>query len=175
MSALYDNEIYQVCKFHYGKAFLGVFAADQVPTKFRIYPNAMIVNTDKKDEPGEHWVCYFCESPKTFEFFDSYGNLPEFYGLPTFPNLKCNLHSIQSLDSSVCGHYCIYYIHHRFSKISSSCILKYLHQSRNPDKLVAVHYLNLKSCQSPNSNICVHTKTSQCCKLRKQSKFHNCV
>ena len=47
------------------KKFLGVFAADKI--LFPIpYFCCFIVNTEKYGQPGEHWVCVFCNRKKNY-------------------------------------------------------------------------------------------------------------
>ena len=42
----------------FAKQYLvGVFAADQLPTKE--FPGAYIVNTNTSSQPGQHWVAFF--------------------------------------------------------------------------------------------------------------------
>ena len=40
------------------KVFRGVFPANKLPpvTKWRVFSDAYIVNTDSAGEPGEHWL-----------------------------------------------------------------------------------------------------------------------
>ena len=43
--------------------FLGCFAADQIPTGISKYPASLIINLDKKNKPGTHWVAAYIENP----------------------------------------------------------------------------------------------------------------
>lgn len=108
--------------------FLGVFASDAIPTLKE--KSAVVVNVDKSSEPGSHWLAFYYEN-NNIEFFDSYGNPPEFYG-PSFQDFFSNYSSVswnsttlQSLTSNVCGPYCIYFIlkrcqgHSLYSIVSS--------------------------------------------------------
>ncbi|GBL95302.1 hypothetical protein AVEN_37751-1 [Araneus ventricosus] len=58
-------------------------------------------------EPGSHWLAFYSEG-SNIEFFDSYGNPPEFYG-PRFQGFTSNYSSVywnsttlQSLTSNLC-------------------------------------------------------------------------
>ena len=55
---------------------VGVFAADQLPTKE--FPGGYIVNTDTSSQPGQHWVAFFTTEEGT-ECFDSFGENPSAY------------------------------------------------------------------------------------------------
>ena len=96
----------------------GVCARDEVGRVLKdeklAYPLCLIVNTDLSSGEGEHWVALFLESPSRCEFFDSYGETPSFYKL-TLPT-RCSLantRQLQSQISSVCGHYCLFYLTYR--------------------------------------------------------------
>jgi len=61
-----------------GDQFLGVFARDQLIDlkKIERFPAALIVNTDKSTDRGQHWVAVYCDAYQTGEYFDSYGREP---------------------------------------------------------------------------------------------------
>ena len=53
--------------------FDGVFACDHLPTK----PRLMVCNTDKSDEPGEHWIAIYVDDDGRYgEYFDPLGRAP---------------------------------------------------------------------------------------------------
>jgi hypothetical protein len=106
--------------------FTGVFAADMVPRRASSYPTCFVVNTDPASKPGEHWVACYASSPKHVEFFDSYGMPPYAYKNIQLP-YKVTTHntdSIQCIDSSACGQYCIYYLRERARGQSMPQIVK---------------------------------------------------
>ena len=91
---------------------VGVFAADQLPTKE--FPGAYIVNTDTSSQLGQHWVAFFTTEEGT-ECFDSFGENPSVYSEYIAGWLKDDFQvvqreTLQSRDSTVCGQYCIYFI-----------------------------------------------------------------
>lgn len=96
------------------KIFKKVCALDQLeaPT----YPSAYVINSDPIDEPGEHWIAIYFDRWGRGEYFDSYGLPPAVTGLTAYMDrysLKkwiYNRKTLQSLFSSVCGHYCVYFI-----------------------------------------------------------------
>ena len=98
------------------KIFDGVHAADQLHNSLD-RPMAMVVNTDPSWKPGRHWVAIYApKRNEPWEYFDSYGEPPNETLIKTFlkkKNYIINKKSLQSPSSSVCGHYCIYYLVHR--------------------------------------------------------------
>ena len=102
--------------------FQGVYAADKIPP-LRM-GSAIIVNTDKSTEPGMHWLALY-QDREALEFFDSYGQSPDFYGF-SFTNVKWNNIPLQSITSNVCGAYCIYYILKRCQGYSMYSIIEKL-------------------------------------------------
>ncbi len=106
--------------------FLGVFPSDLIPITNLKYPCAYVANTDPSNKPGTHWVAFYHLSKKSIEFFDSFGMQPSIYG---FNNIDCNTYNkniLQSFNSNVCGHYCIYYLYQRSHAKSLSHIVNSL-------------------------------------------------
>lgn len=94
---------------------MGVFPADQIPRKWH-KPSAFVLNTDPSFKPGSHWVALYVEKNGSGWYLDSYG----------FPcmieehlksiknncrNFRYNTVQLQSDNSSVCGHFCILFLH----------------------------------------------------------------
>ena len=105
--------------------WLGVFARDQLPPLGRSQhrPFALVVNTDPTDKPGAHWLAFFASATKPLEMFDSYGLPPDMHSLAHLaPRIYSSSYSYQSLDSSVCGHYCLFFFFNRTHGLSYSTI-----------------------------------------------------
>lgn len=102
---------------HNTKDFVGVFPADQLPLRPR---GIMICNLDSADLPGSHWLCLsfinedgHARRPRG-EVFDSLGQYPNAV-IAAYMNDNCqtwtyNIRQLQSVISSFCGHYCIFYV-----------------------------------------------------------------
>ena len=106
-----------------GVHWLGVFARDQVPPLGRSQhrPFALVVNTDPADKPGAHWLVFFvsASAAEPLEMFDSYGLPPDMHSLGHLaPRIYSSFASYQSLDSSVCGHYCLFFFFNRAHGLS---------------------------------------------------------
>ena len=96
-----------------GVHWLSVFARDQLPPMGRSQqrPFALVVITDPPDEPGAHWMAFFAlTAAEPLEMFDSYGLPPDMHSLTHLALLiYSSSTSYQSLNSSVCGNYCLFY------------------------------------------------------------------
>ena len=111
--------------------FLGVFASDQIPNTIQVTrqaPCCYVANTDPISRQGSHWVAVYIPSPRTLEFFDSFGRHPITLGF-SFPNSIRILHNtiqIQADSSGVCGEHCVRFLSHRSNGKSMSHILSML-------------------------------------------------
>ncbi len=114
---------------HSGLNFVGVFPSDNLPcvTGFASRaPCCYIANSDPCTELGSHWVAFFHSSPKSLEFFDSYGKTPAYYGLST-PNtmsLQYNNFQLQADSSLLCGQWCILFLHRRPQGTSFASLIR---------------------------------------------------
>jgi len=125
---------------------LSVFPANCIPSiqdaQKHAYDVCFIVNTDPHDQPGKHWLAFYYDSKKrVLEYFDSFGFPLKLYG-----TIKSNLsgrnlkivavnsrNCLQAVDSSVCGYYCVLYLHWRMLlKNSESVISKFKNLANSP-------------------------------------------
>lgn len=108
------REIYESLQYLPLSTF-GVYPADQIPRVWTL-PAGLVVNTDKGDGPGEHWVAMYVDDKRKGVYFDSYG-LP-----PIIPQhlarlrrnckfYRYNLKQLQSNTSDVCGQFCVVFLH----------------------------------------------------------------
>ena len=111
MKSLSTRDILEnVMKDPYAKInFLGVFPRDQLP-RITTYPFSLIVNTDKHDEKGEHWLAIYVGKNKNCEFFDSFGFSEKDYGFESYirtfsRNYSHNKLQMQDISSNACGYY----------------------------------------------------------------------
>lgn len=101
-------------KLRFLKSFIGVFPCDRIPSFHRL-PASMIVNTDKHNERGEHWVAIYISDEKIGYYFDSYGLPPlnkeiEDYINANTTHWKYNQKGIQGLNSIKCGQFSVLFI-----------------------------------------------------------------
>jgi hypothetical protein len=116
--------------------FTGVFPSDKAP-HITQFPTTLVLNTDKHDEKGAHWLAIYIQDNSTVEFFYSYGLPPETYGkditrfVNKYPNIRWNKIVMQSLTSNVCGQYCIYFILRRCQGLCMKFIIHQLAGKKN--------------------------------------------
>lgn len=100
----------------------------------------MIINLDPSDLPGSHWVtvCLYKTSSgdKVLEYFDSYGSLPPEFETPRGWNLRYSLVPLQSVFSTTCGHYCVFFTDLRLLGVKFETILRELTNVSDPDEFV---------------------------------------
>ena len=90
-----------------------VCAKDQLPRQNPIHVKAYIVNTERSNKAGEHWVAVIFNNNDNVLYFDSYGLPPLETEIINFLNnhsssWRYNRQRLQSLQSKVCGLYCIF-------------------------------------------------------------------
>lgn len=151
------EELDRILKRAIGAKYVGVFAADEIQSILSSRRGdssssfCFLANTDLSNEPGEHWVAFFVVSNCTLEFFDSYGEHPYTYfphlQLTThFTNLLYNNQKLQKLNSTVCAHYCLYYLYLRvvMNKSLHSIVNSLsLYRTPHPDKIVKSFFIRL--------------------------------
>jgi len=93
--------------------FNGVFPADRLPRHRLKKPTLLVVNTDRSDKPGQHWVAMYFDGEGYGELFDSLATTP-IKTFKDFMNRNCtrwlkNDMQLQSIISRFCGHYVVMY------------------------------------------------------------------
>ena len=123
---LYDYQIKDMMKRY--KRFVGVISADEIdtlPAKKRI---GFIMNLDKRDQPGSHWVACYIDTvhDRSVEYYDSFGREPSLSFLrqikdlitrispPTYLKLKINRIIQQRVTSDNCGYFSMKFLVDRF-------------------------------------------------------------
>ena len=112
--------------------FLGCFAADVLPTNLNNQvPVCFIANVDQSSENGSHWVAFCIPKIDHLEYFCPLGI--SFYHWPIFVNyirnimnfesIVMNRKRIQSINSNLCGVFCIEFLVKRDKGISFAIIV----------------------------------------------------
>jgi hypothetical protein len=111
--------------------FLGVFAADKIPSKVPTFCG-FVVNTDPRSQPGTHWMAIYIDGNGNGEYFDSYGLRPfipeHVLFLKKLKKFRYNKTTLQSLISTLCGQNCVLYLDSKFRGYSMNKILRNLKQ-----------------------------------------------
>ena len=107
--------------------FMGVFPRDLIPNlnADSRFPCCFVVNSDPSTQLGTHWLAFYFSDFSTCDFIDSYASHPSNYSIAIRSGLKIstNQNILQSLDSFVCGHYCVYSLYQRSRGLSYKQIL----------------------------------------------------
>jgi hypothetical protein len=119
-------EIETFLRKHCSDLFMGVYSSDQLPKTINP-PKLLVCNTDTSDLPGEHWIAIYIGSDGHGEFMDSFGREP---GQPFLDFM--NKHSkiwlyndkqLQSVISSYCGNYVLFYCFRRSRGMNLNAII----------------------------------------------------
>lgn len=107
----------------------GVYPADRIPIRWP-RPFAMIANTDNHNQSGTHWIAMYLVKNGYGVYLDSFGQPPmirhHHHRLRlNSKNFVWNKKSLQSFNSTVCGHYCLMFLHYmcRGYSLQSFCDL----------------------------------------------------
>ncbi|MGN6671133.1 MAG: hypothetical protein ACTHJ4_06310 [Candidatus Nucleicultricaceae bacterium] len=125
------------------KAYVGCFAADQIPKLRSPMPQCMVVNLDTSDGVGTHWVGIYIQSPKEADYFDSFAEWPSTsehirHFLKQFEKINKSSKSLQSERSSACGKHVIYFLCRRCQGWPLKRIIAHIVECKtHPDKLVS--------------------------------------
>ena len=96
--------------------FGGVYPCDLLPLSKNPRQQYFVANTDESHREGAHWVAIRRGGPESDdEYFDSYGLFPLNQHLDTYlgPSYLKGTRTLQSAQTTVCGQYCLFFIHNR--------------------------------------------------------------
>ena len=112
---LTDFELVEYAKELKIKYFRGVFMRDSLPLRPH-NKECGIVNFNKSDQSGSHWVCYFKDDHQRI-YFDSFGQVTPIEiqnylktSSERFSNkqvIQRNTDIVQRVNTRVCGHLCL--------------------------------------------------------------------
>ena len=91
-------------------------------------PVGWVLNTDPCQGGGEHWVALYIGADGVGEYFDSYGISPMHPDVVSRLNGSLriwawNTRPLQSLETAVCGQYCVFYALHRVRGLTMTDIV----------------------------------------------------
>ena len=125
--------------------FVGVFAADQLPQE-KEFPGGYIANTDASGQNGEHWGAFYCEKG-VIECFDSFGAKAGSYSpfIDKWLDGEYQVmqkEKIQSVDSTVCGQYSMFFILLKCNGFSYQDILSVFTTNRTVNDKFVCKFIN---------------------------------
>lgn len=103
------------------KLYIGCYPCDRLPKLLdhqQKTPFSLVANNDPASKKGTHWVAMFAQDLDTIFYFDSLGAEPNRciqVFLQQFKQVTRNNKIVQSISSSACGYYCIYFIYNMCS------------------------------------------------------------
>ena len=125
--------------------FGGVIASDQIQNLKKRLPIGFIMNLDKSDEPGSHWVaCYI--NGDSVEYFDPLGQPPSnkfkkdikdyliSMKIPILMKFKINNIAWQNEKTNHCGWFCIQWLDNRFNGVPFKEATKFTNRSNEGEK-----------------------------------------
>ena len=132
-------ELTQKCEY-LRPIFIGVFARDDLPKRklSRNKSHALIVNLDTKSQPGSHWIGIYAPRKCTYiEYWDSTGRPPRHESILNFLNYQrdffyFNNMSLQSIYTTTCGQYCLFFLCCRILGLTQREILNFF-ETDNPE------------------------------------------
>ena len=143
------KKIITICKTDakIAPVFSGVFPSDCLP-KSVFYPTAFVLNTDPKSKPGTHWVSIYIDGEGRGDYFDSYGKEPPI-SFKRFLDKNCiqwqyNNRQLQAPLTSVCGQYCILFLHLRCRNVSMQSILSQFGIDLVKNDRCVINFINKK-------------------------------
>ena len=123
----------------------GVLARDELPSKVN-YPSCYIINTKPRKHRGEHWLAFYFDEKGHADFFDSYGNPPDYFKLESFITKVSKSWSYNKIQvqgfSSHCGYYSLLYLLQRCRQKSNQFFAFFNKNYLLNDKKVD-YYINL--------------------------------
>jgi len=124
------NEIFNLLAKKCKGTFLGVFARDKLPKNLPKKRNvSLIINTQGSAKKGLHWIAMYFDKNGNGEYFDSFGLPASTHPIfERYLNKHCrkwimNRKQIQSVVSSVCGHYVVMYCFYKHLNYSMRSIV----------------------------------------------------
>jgi hypothetical protein len=101
----------RLCNELFGSKFYGVFPSDKIP-KLNFHKKYCILNLDKSNQPGSHWIACVLDGNDDIYIFDTYDRsikkiLPIIYKVKHHRILSGNKSVLQKIDGEDCGQRCI--------------------------------------------------------------------
>lgn len=144
---------------HKFELFGGVFPLDMIPSYN--CNKIIIVNFDPSNETGSHWVSLYYNNIRN-EYFDSYGykSLKKEITKSLGKCYKFNGEQLQSFNSDVCGHFCVFYTIHKCSNFSLESIINHFTENLKLNDEIVYSYVENISKQISYEN---DTNEQFCC------------
>lgn len=161
--------------------FKGVYPLDRIPQIIKNKPALLIVNLDKSNSPGSHWVAIYLPIKGNPEYFDSFGIKPlhneflEFFKKNKYTRVLYNKTQLQDFASTVCGQYCCVYLLHKAKNITLKSFIEsnfkrgnfHCRRRQNDKKVEALFRRNFKYVKRMRKDDSHSTKNLQLIEKRE--------
>jgi hypothetical protein len=135
------------------------------------FPFCIVVNSDRSDMPGSHWIGLYCNNKNSsVVFVDSYGQGINFYDIVIKNFVESignglieNRVPLQSWNSDVCGEYVIWFMY----KLFNGCCLMTLYCNFGKNRIlndILVKKFVRSRLKYIHSNPKLMNNVNQCCK-----------
>ena len=129
------------------KYFRGIYPADALPSldDLELREGYVVMNTDVSSGLGLHWTVIYRNRGGSFEFWDSIGHPPEFYGrfFKNFFKAKEYTYATKAVQGAnyTCGPFCIYYAYLKCRGYSLDDILHSLSNDNSYNDYYVVDFI----------------------------------
>lgn len=134
--------------FQHEPRYMGCYAKDSLPKVIR--PNRFyIINLEDHNEGGSHWVLVASTS-KDVLYVDAFGVLPPLEVIAFMKTGRKPMYysttDLQSIKSSLCGYFCIYFIDQLSAdrKFLDIVTNDFTNNQTNNDKVIMKYFKNTK-------------------------------
>jgi hypothetical protein len=130
----------------------GVFSRDTTPRRVGARPAAYVFNTHPHGREGEHWVAVYVGRGGRGEYFDSFGFPPYHREFRAFldkhtSRWKYNEKRVQGLLAETCGHFCVYFLAHKFHGLSMKSIMKRFGENTRANDVIVRNFVKRLSAK----------------------------
>jgi hypothetical protein len=166
-----DIKCIVMSKKHSKLYFKGVFPSDRLPSSVSL-PAALVVNFDSSEQAGSHWVSMIIDCHGVCEYFDSFAMKPMIRDHIIFMKnnsrkIIYNKQCLQSLESSLCGHYCCLFIYFRSAGIPMKLFVNLYTVRNNYENDAKTIVAFLKIFSSPKAMVTPLQFSNLCCCSRQ--------
>jgi hypothetical protein len=133
---------------HVGRIYMGTKACDRI-TAPDFPVSAYIINTDRAQAPGKHWLAIFIDNGKG-TFFDSYGRHPDSYDPLVKKFLQQSCHAwkcshrrqTQQFGTAVCAQHAMMYLFFRARNFTNAKIVNMYSADADTNDKIANQFVN---------------------------------
>ena len=127
-------------KFTQG-VFEGVYPSDKLPASIPTLSAPHIANVHKSDKPGSSYIAFYFTKSKRENFFIVMDRLRAIIKNNNSCQWIFNTVTLQGVNSTVYGHYCLYYALFRSRQISMSTVVYRFSNNKRQNDIVVKRFM----------------------------------